>query len=45
MGTKKAKKWKSVRVDEETYKALYKNAKIRKISIAQIINLLINQNG
>ena len=40
---KKAKKWKSIRIDEETYLKLKKNAEIREMAISQIINLLINK--
>ena len=40
---KKAKKWKGVRVDEETYLALKRNADKRNMSISQIIQLLINK--
>jgi len=45
MGTKKAKVWKAVRIDEESYRLLKKNAKIRGMSISQIIQMLINSNG
>ena len=42
---KKAKKWKGIRVDEETYIALKRNADIREMTMSQIISFLINQNG
>ena len=40
---KKAKKWKTVRIDEETYLKLKKNAEVREMAISQIISLLINK--
>jgi predicted CopG family antitoxin len=45
MGTKKKKNWKTIRVDEETYLKLKRNAEIREMSLSQIISFLINQNG
>ena len=41
MGTKKAKKWKSIKVDKETYLALKKIAKVRGWSLSTLISELI----
>lgn len=40
---KKAKKWKAIKVDEETYIKLKKNADVRELSMSQVISLLINK--
>lgn len=37
-----AKKWKNIRLDEETYKRLKKLAKIRKWTLSTLISELIN---
>lgn len=43
MGTKKAKKWRSIKVDEETYRLILKNATIREWSISYFISQLLNK--
>ena len=40
---KKAKKWKGIRVDEETYLKLKRNADIREMSLSQLLALLMEK--
>ena len=44
MRTKIKKVWRTIRVSDEDYARIQKFAKVRKMSLTEIISLLIHQN-